>query len=74
MNWDAIRGNWKQFRGHVREYWGTVTDDQLVIIAGKRETLTGKIQQTYGMTIEEAEERVLAFAERYKGHRSANTV
>ena len=74
MKWNVIRGNWKQFRGHVREQWGKVTDDQLDIIAGKRETLSAKIQQTYGMTIEEADERVHAFAERYKGHRPANPV
>ena len=37
MNWDRIEGNWKQFKGKVKEQWGKLTDDQLDVIAGKRE-------------------------------------
>ena len=39
MNWDRIEGNWKQFKGNVREQWGKLTDDQLDVIAGKRDQL-----------------------------------
>jgi uncharacterized protein YjbJ (UPF0337 family) len=45
MNWDRIEGNWKQFKGSVKEQWGKLTDDQLDVIAGKRDHLTGKIQE-----------------------------
>src|ERR1051325_8743182 len=47
MNWDTIEGNWKQFKGHVQEKWGKLTDDNLDAIAGKREQLAGKIEETY---------------------------
>jgi Uncharacterized protein conserved in bacteria len=30
--------------------WGDLTDDELDIIAGKREELVGKLQAKYGLT------------------------
>jgi uncharacterized protein YjbJ (UPF0337 family) len=50
MNWDRIEGNWKQFKGQVKEQWGKLTHDQLDTIAGKRDDLVGRIQETYGIT------------------------
>ena len=64
MNWDRIEGNWKQFKGNVKQQWGKLTDDQLDVIAGRREELFGKIQETYGISKEEAEKQVSAWQER----------
>jgi uncharacterized protein YjbJ (UPF0337 family) len=36
-------------QGHVKEQWGKLTDDQLDVIAGKRDQLAGKIQEAYGV-------------------------
>ena len=58
MNWDRIEGNWKQFKGSARQQWGRITDDQLDVIAGKRDLLAGKIQETYGITKDEAEKQL----------------
>jgi len=58
MNWDRIEGNWKQLKGNVKEQWGKLTDDELDVIAGKREHLAGKIQETYGMTKDETEKQI----------------
>ena len=58
MNWDRIEGNWKQFKGNVKQQWGKLTDDELDVIAGKREYLVGKIQETYGMTKDETEKQI----------------
>ena len=55
MNWDQVAGNWKQFKGAVREKWGKLTDDDLDVVAGKRDQLLGKIQERYGITKEAAE-------------------
>jgi uncharacterized protein YjbJ (UPF0337 family) len=54
MNWDQIAGNWKQLTGKVKEKWGKLTDDELTTIAGKRDQLTGYIQQHYGIAKEQA--------------------
>jgi uncharacterized protein YjbJ (UPF0337 family) len=61
MNWDQIEGNWKQLKGNVKEQWGKLTDDQLDVIAGKREHLAGKIQEVYGTAKDEVEKELAAW-------------
>jgi uncharacterized protein YjbJ (UPF0337 family) len=58
MNWDRIEGNWKQFKGNAKQQWGKLTDDQLDVIAGKREHLSGKIQEAYGITKEVSDKQI----------------
>lgn len=55
MNWDRIEGNWKQVIGKAQEQWGKLTNDDLDVVAGRRDQLAGKIQERYGVTKEEAE-------------------
>jgi uncharacterized protein YjbJ (UPF0337 family) len=64
MNWDRIEGNWKQVKGSVKVRWGKLTDDQLDVIAGKRDALAGRIQETYGITKEAAEKELADWQER----------
>src|SRR5262249_48283719 len=54
MNWDQLEGKWKQTKGSVKERWGRLTDDDLDVIAGKRDKLIGKLQERYGIAREEA--------------------
>lgn len=61
MNWDRIEGNWKQFKGQVKEKWGRFTDDELDIVAGKRDQFLGKLQEKYGITKDEAQRQLLEF-------------
>ncbi|HEY9199791.1 MAG TPA: CsbD family protein [Gammaproteobacteria bacterium] len=61
MNWNIVAGTWNQFRGEVRAHWGKLTDDHLDIIAGRRTELAGMIQQTYGLTMDEAELQIQCF-------------
>lgn len=61
MNWDIVKGNWKQFRGEVKAQWGKLTDDHLDVISGKRIELAGKIQEAYGITKDEAEHQIKEF-------------
>jgi uncharacterized protein YjbJ (UPF0337 family) len=42
MNWDTIEGKWKQSAGAVKEKWGKLTDDDLTVIAGKKDQLSWK--------------------------------
>ncbi|HQR98617.1 MAG: CsbD family protein [Pseudomonadota bacterium] len=64
MNQDRIEGNWTQFKGKVKEQWGKLTDDDLDIIAGKRDQLLGRIQERHGIAEDEAEKQLAAFQER----------
>ena len=58
MNWDVIEGKWKQFSGQVQAQWGKLTDDDLDVIAGKKDKLVGKLQERYGWSRNEAENKV----------------
>lgn len=58
MNWDQVSGNWKQFKGKIQEKWGNLTDDDLDVIAGKRDQLVGRLQERYGLVKEAAERQV----------------
>ena len=72
MNWDIAEGNWKQFKGQVKAQWGKLTDDQLDVIAGKRIALAGKIQEAYGVTVDEAETQIKAFENLNKDKATSN--
>ena len=61
MNWERIEGHWKQLKGKVREQWGELTDDDLDVIAGRRERLAGKVQERYGIAKGEAERQVASW-------------
>jgi uncharacterized protein YjbJ (UPF0337 family) len=61
MNWDQLQGNWKEFSGKVKERWGKLTDDDLQVIAGKKDQLIGRIQARYGISREEAQRQVSEF-------------
>ncbi len=70
MNWDMIESNWRQFMGKCREHWGRLTDDDLEVIAGKRERLCGRIQELYGVGREEAELQIQTFVAHQRPPRS----
>lgn len=61
MNWDQIQGNWKQFKGNAKQQWAKLTDDDLNVIAGKRDVLSGKIQEMYGTSKEQTEKQLSAW-------------
>jgi uncharacterized protein YjbJ (UPF0337 family) len=58
MNWDQVKGNWKQFKGKAKVAWGKLTDDDLDVIAGKRDQLVGKLQERYGYEKDKAEKEI----------------
>ena len=58
MNWEQIKGNWKQATGKAKEQWGKLTDDDLDVVAGRREQLAGRIQERYGIAKDEVEKQI----------------
>jgi uncharacterized protein YjbJ (UPF0337 family) len=61
MNWDQIAGSWKEVQGKVREKWGKLTDDDMTVVAGKRDQLAGVLQRRYGLAKEQAEKELDQF-------------
>lgn len=62
MNWDRIQGNWRQVTGQAKAQWGKLTDDDLDVVAGRRDELAGKIQTRYGIAKEEAHNKLAEWA------------
>jgi uncharacterized protein YjbJ (UPF0337 family) len=66
MNWDRVEGNWGQFQSQVKQTWSKLTAADLERIAGRREALVGRLQDSYGFTEEEAERQVLDWETRMR--------
>ena len=58
MNWDRIKGQWKEISGEAKRQWGKLTDDDLTRIEGDRDKLVGAVQKQYGRSKDEAEREV----------------
>lgn len=58
MVWDDIEANWKQLKGNIKAQWDKLTDDDVDVIDGKRDALSGKIQTAYGVTKDVAHQQV----------------
>ena len=61
MNVEQLEGKWKQFKGQIQQKWGHLTDDDMRIIAGKREVLIGRVEERYGLAKEKATAEVDGF-------------
>jgi len=58
MNWDIIKWNFEQFTGILKKKYAEFTDDEIAEIEANGEILAGKLQEKYGYTKDEAEEKV----------------
>ena len=63
MNWDQIKGNWKAVSDKIKITWGKLSEDDLTAIAGQRDEFAGLLQQRYGYTRIDAENKVDQFAQ-----------
>ncbi len=55
MNWDQIKGQLNQVGGKLKSKWGKLTDDDLMLLKGKKDIFLGRLQERTGMKKEEAE-------------------
>ena len=64
MNWDRVEGNWKEIQGQAKQQWGKLTNDDLVVIQGRREELEGTLQTHYGYAKDQVKTEVDAWLDR----------
>lgn len=58
MNQSQMAGKWKEIKGEIRKAWGELTDDQLEQTKGNMESISGLIQQKFGLTKEQASQKL----------------
>ena len=61
MDWARIQANWKHFKASARARWEMITLDELDMIGGRRELLTGHIEEVYGIPPAKAQAQVEAW-------------
>lgn len=49
------KGRWNELKGKVKQAYGDLTDDDLLMAEGKEDELLGRIQKKSGKTKEEVE-------------------
>lgn len=58
MNQSQIAGKWKEIKGEIRKAWGELTDDEVERTKGNMESISGLIQQRFGLSKEQAKEKL----------------
>ena len=50
MDWTVIERMWMQAKGRIQSKWDKLTNEDLELIAGRRERLEAKIGHVYGFS------------------------
>jgi len=66
FNKDKTKGQWKQVVGSAKVNWGKLTENELLETEGHAEKLIGKVQESYGISREEAKKQVDEFFAKHK--------
>lgn len=53
MNKLEIKGNWNVIKGKLKQKYGQLTDDDLVLVEGKEDEVIGRVQARLGKTQDE---------------------
>lgn len=53
MNTTGMKGNWNEQKGKLKQMFAILTDDDLLLVEGKKEEMLGKLQIKLGKTKEE---------------------
>jgi len=58
INTTEIKGNWKEIKGKLKQKFSLLTDDDLLMVDGKKDELVGRLQIKLGKTKEEIRELI----------------
>jgi uncharacterized protein YjbJ (UPF0337 family) len=67
MNWTQFKGDLKQVGGKFKQQWAKLTDDDLMLLEGKKDVFLGKLMERTGLAKDEAEKQLDAFVARLHG-------
>jgi uncharacterized protein YjbJ (UPF0337 family) len=63
MNWEQVRGQAKQVEGKLKQKWAKLTDDDMMLLKGKKDEFLGRLKERTGLAKEEAERQLDALIE-----------
>jgi uncharacterized protein YjbJ (UPF0337 family) len=66
MNPEQANGQFEQLKGKIKETWGKLTDNDVMLYNGQREKFLGKIKEHYGLAKEDAEKKMKALEDAIK--------
>jgi uncharacterized protein YjbJ (UPF0337 family) len=52
-NTTELEGNWNEIKGKIKQKYAQLTDDDLLLVEGKKDELFGRLQVKLGKTKEE---------------------
>lgn len=55
MNTTGLQGNWEEIKGKLKQKFAILTDNDVLLLEGKKEEMLGKLQIKLGKTKEELE-------------------
>jgi len=59
MNTTKMQGNWNETKGKLKQKFAILTDNDLILLDGKKDELLGRLQVKLGKTKEELQ-RIIA--------------
>ena len=60
MNTTQLTGNWEEQKGKLKQKFAILTDNDLMLLDGKKEELLGRLQLKLGKTKEELQKIIAA--------------
>ena len=63
MSGDRFKGKIQTIKGHIKEAWGRMFNDEAKLCDGRKDKFFGRYREKYGVTKEEAKERLRKFEE-----------
>jgi len=60
-NTTELKGNWNEVKGKLKQQFAMLTDNDLLMIDGKKDELLGRLQVKLGKTKAELEAIIAAF-------------
>ena len=60
MNKEQVQGKAEQLKGELKKTWAKLTDNDIMLLEGKRDQFLGKLKEHYGLAKEDAETKVKA--------------
>ena len=71
MNWERIKGGWKRMTSQLKGTSSDLTEEELTIIAAKRDQLIGFLQESYGYEKEQAAKELDGFTRGLGSHNAS---